>query len=402
VNTYRCRVSDSAGEITHLVRESSTEESLLSELASEGRFPLSVQIVRDEPAGGGRRFSRRTVLDLTDTLSIMIDSGLSVKDSLELCRTVFPSGEAGRLVSLLSSRIRKGGTFHSVVDELSGSFPPVYRGLVRIGERLGSLEQVLRQLSRYLNEDRKLRDKLLGSLLYPLLVVAVAVLGVIAILVVVFPRLRAVLGAFGTASAGGIDALFGSISTSFIAAGAVLFLVAAVVAVTLGIRSRDGGAARAVDRFLLRLPLVGPAIRDTNLFLFFFALQILAASGVPVEQALCEGAAVLSNHALRAGTHAMKGRLEVGEHLSAAFLAQPLFPERIGRWVAIGERVGSIERVFGELKTYYQAELEKWTTRFMNLIEPSLIILVGAGVLYLVATFIIPIFSLFGSILQGE
>lgn len=399
MTTYRCRVSDASGRVTQILRESSTEESLLAELASEGRFPLSVHAVGGEPASGGGRFSRKTVIDLTDTLCIMIDSGLSVKDSLELCRAVFPSGEPGRLVSLISSRIRKGGTFHSVVDELRGSFPPVYRGLVRIGERLGSLEQVLRQLSRYLNEDKKLRDKLLGSLLYPLLVVAVAILGVVAILVVVFPRLRAVLGAFGPASAGRIDALFGSISTSFIVAGAVLLLLGATAAAALAVRSRDGGAARAVDALLLRLPLVGPAIRDTNLFLFFFALQILAASGVPVEQALTEGAAVLSNHALRAGAEVMKSRVEIGEHLSAAFLTQPLFPERIGRWVAIGESVGSIERVFAELKVYYQSQLEKWTTRFMNLIEPVLIILVGAVVLYLVATFIIPIFGLFGSLL---
>ena len=399
MNTYRCRVSDAAGKVSLLVRVSSTEASLLAELASEGRFAVSVEAVGGEPAAGAHRFARRTVIDLTDTLSIMMDSGLSVKDSLELCRTVFPSGEPGRLVSLLSSRIRNGGTFHSVVDELPGSFPPVYRGLVRIGERLGSLEQVLRQLSRYLNEDKKLRDKLLGSLLYPLLVAAVAVLGVIAIVVVVFPRLRAVLGAFGSASAGRIDALLGSASMSFIAAGTVVFLLGSAVAAALAARSRDGAAARAVDTLLLKLPLVGPAVRDTNLFLFFFALQILSASGVPVEQALSEGAAVLSNQALRGAALAMKGRVEVGEHLSAAFLAQPLFPQRIGHWVAIGERVGSIERVFAELKDYYRAQLEKWTTRFMNLIEPALILLVGAAVLYLVATFIIPIFSLFGSLL---
>ena len=399
MNTYRCRVSDAAGRVIRLVRESSTEESLLAELTSEGRFPLSIEAVPDEPLSGRRRFPRKTVIELTDTLSIMIDSGLSVKDSLALCRTVFPAGEPGRLVSLLASRISKGGTFHSVIDELPGSFPPVYRGLVRIGERLGSLEQVLKQLSRYLNEDKKLKDKLFGSLLYPLLVLAVAILGVVAILVVVFPRLRAVLGAFGQASAGRIDVLFGSISTSFIVAGAVLLLLGTLVFAALAVRGQGGGPGRAVDSVLLRLPLVGPAIRDVNLFLFFFAMQILASSGVSVEESLAEGAGVLSNHALRAGALEMKTRIETGEHLSAAFLAQPLFPERIGRWVAIGESVGSIERVFSELKSYYQAEMEKWTTRFMNLIEPALIILVGALVLYLVATFIIPIFSLFGSLL---
>ena len=399
MNSYRCRVSDAAGRVTLVVRESSTEEALLAELASEGRYPLSIEAITDEPAAARGRFPRKTVIELTDTLSIMIDAGLSVKDSLALCRSVFPGGGPGQLVSLLVSRIRKGGSFHSVIDELPGSFPPVYRGLVRIGERLGSLEQVLKQLSRYLNEDKKLRDKLLGSLLYPMLVLAVAIVGVAAIVLVVFPRLKAVLGAFGEGSAGRIDALFASISTSFIVGGALILLLAAGVALLLAVRSRGGPAARAVDALLLRVPLVGAAVLNTNLFLFFFALQILAASGVSVEESLSEGAGVLTNHALRAGTLKMKAQIETGVRLSSAFLSQPLFPERIGRWVAIGESVGSIERVFGELKGYYQSELEKWTTRFMNLIEPALIILVGALVMYLVATFIIPIFSLFGSLL---
>ena len=398
MNSWRCRVSDAAGRVTQVVRESATKEALLAELASEGRYALSIEAITDEPAVRGR-FPRKTVIELTDTLSIMIDAGLSVKDSLALCQSVFPGGAPGELVGLLVSRIRKGGSFHSVVDELPGSFPPVYRGLVRIGERLGSLEQVLKQLSRYLNEDKKLRDKLMGSLLYPMLVLAVAIIGVAAIVLVVFPRLKAVLGAFGEGSAGRIDALFASISTSFIVVGGVILLLAAGVALLLAVRSRGGPAGAAVDALLLRIPMVGTAVLNTNLFLFFFALQILAASGVSVEESLSEGASVLTNHALRAGTLEMKAQIETGVHLSSAFLSQPMFPKRIGRWVAIGESVGSIERVFGELKGYYQSELEKWTTRFMNLVEPALIILVGAMVMYLVATFIIPIFSLFGSLL---
>ena len=111
---------------------------------------------------------------------------------------------------------------------------------------------------------------------------------------------------------------------------------------------------------------------------------------------------MLTNHALRAGALRMKSQIETGVHLSTAFLGQGQFPGRIGRWVAIGESVGSIDRVFGELKAYYQSELEKWTTRFMNLIEPALIILVGAVMMYLVFTFVIPVFSLLGNLMQAE
>ena len=126
---------------------------------------------------------------------------------------------------------------------------------MRIGEKLGSLEQILKQLSRYLNDDKKLKDKLLGSLLYPMLVLGVAILGVTAIVLVVFPRMKAMLTAFSQGSAARVDALVGSISVSFIVCGAFIVAIVAAVIVVLAVRRRDGAPGRAVDS-PSRLPLV--------------------------------------------------------------------------------------------------------------------------------------------------
>jgi type II secretory pathway component PulF len=84
-----------------------------------------------------------------------------------------------------------------------------------------------------------------------------------------------------------------------------------------------------------------------------------------------------------------------GENLSESFLSERIFPPRLGHWIAVGERSGQIAMVFGQLRLYYQSEIEKWTSRFMNLIEPVLILLVGIVIFLIILFFIVPIFSIY-------
>ena len=118
-----------------------------------------------------------------------------------------------------------------------------------------------------------------------------------------------------------------------------------------------------------------------------------------MEDALEQAAATAGNRAFRAGLLECRARVLKGENLSTAFLQTPVFSERIGRWVAVGERSGHIEQVFAQLRRYYQGEIEKWSARFMSLIEPALILLVGAVILALILFFVTPIFSIYEGLL---
>src|SRR5208337_2409128 len=136
-----------------------------------------------------------------------------------------------------------------------------------------------------------------------------------------------------------------------------------------------------------------------ELLSFSFAMESLTSAGVSVEEALSEAAGSVGNTALKHEIMEVRENVMKGEQLSTAFARSALFPARVGRWVGIGERVGHVEKVFTQLRAYYQQEVEKWISRLMALIEPAFIVVLGILIILFVVLFIVPVFSLYGNIL---
>ncbi len=398
---YLCRVSDGQGRVEEFLREAVSEEPLVRELSARDLFVLSVQELQQgaSPAQRERRFSRKVVGDLTDLLSLMLGSGLSLKDSLEIAQTVFSRGPGNALVAHLLERIRKGSTFAAALENTGGSFPPVYRGMVKIGERIGSLDQVFTRLSAYLKDEKKLGERFSAALLYPAIVLGVALVSALLVVLVLFPRLRDIFSQLGPGMGQRVESLMASLNTSFVAIGMIIVLGAALLVFTVRARRRGGPLAVRIDALILRIPLLSTVLMDRELLNFAFAMETLTAAGVSVEEALSEGAGAIGNKALEAAVSGTRERVLKGEPLSTAFSRNPLFPQRISRWVGVGERVGHVEKVFGQLRAFYQQEVEKWINRLMTLIEPALIVAMGILIVLFVVLFIIPIFSLYGNIL---
>jgi type II secretory pathway component PulF len=398
---YLCRVSDAGGRIEEFLREAVSEEPLLRELSARDMFVLSVRELETAalPQTRARRFPRKVVGDLTDLLSLMLGSGLSLKDSLEVAQTVYSRGPGNSLVALLLERIRKGSTFAAALEDTGNSFPPVYRGMVRIGERIGSLDQVFSRLSSYLKDEKRLSERFGAALLYPAIVLGVALLSALLVVFVLFPRLREIFSQIGPAMGARVDALMGSLSATFIVIGILIVAAVGLSFFLVEARRRGGPLAVRLDALILRIPILSTLLLDRELLNFAFAMETLTAAGVSVEEALAEGAGAIANSALKEAVIGSRERVLKGEPLSAAFARNPLFPQRIGRWVGVGERVGHVEKVFGQLRMYYQQEVEKWINRLMTLIEPVLIVALGILIVLFVVLFIIPIFSLYGNIL---
>ncbi len=398
---YLCRVSDERGKIAQFLRESASEESCLRELSTAHRYVLSVRELSAAKAGQRRprRYPRRLIGELTDLLALLLGSGLSLKDALEVVQGVFASGEGNELVTLLRERISKGSSFSAALEGAGTGFPPFYRGMVKIGEKIGSLDQVLTRLSAYMKEDKSLRDRVSSAMIYPCIVLSVAALSAVFIVVVLFPRLKDLFGELGPAMAGRVQSLMGSLQTALIVIGAVVVVLVLLVAGMVAARRRGGPLAGRVDAFVISLPLVSQFLMRRELLNFTFSMEALTSAGVAVEEALTEGAGTVTNLALRDAVLSIRERVLKGERLSAAFGRAPLFPERISRWMAIGERVGHVEKVFGQLRVYYQQEVDKWLGRIMALVEPALIVGLGLLIVAFVIFFIVPVFSLYGTIL---
>lgn len=419
---YRCRCTDASGRVRELTREAPSEEVLLRDLASAGLFPLSVGIrttVADRRGGsaladrGGGNFrgrspehpTRRTKLkavrDFTDSLSLMIEAGLSVRDALEVAETVLSDGRgcaSRQLVSFVSERIGAGSSLSHCLALLGDTFPPLYRALVQIGERVGSLESVLKRLSDYLRRQKQMRDRISSALVYPLLVLCVAFAGVILVAAIVVPKASELFALASTELPSTVRRLTLSANLLVGLTVGLLTVAAAVFCVVRTARRAGGAAAARVDELLLRVPIAGRFLSMRAVAQFCFAMEILVESGVSVEDGLEESAQAIGNAALQSAAFAAREEVIQGAPLSSALLSRRVFPERIGRWIRIGERTGDVEQVFSQLRRYYENEVDRWSERAAALLEPALTLAVGAFLIVVILVFIVPLFSLYGSL----
>ncbi len=397
---FYCKVVDENGKTAEFVRETVSEEILIRELSTENFYPLMIEETKayDRKAGRKNKYSKNLILEFTDTLSLLVSSGLGFKDALEIAQTIFTKGKMNSLTVSLLDKIKKGTSFYEALEEYGNNFPPIYRGMVKVGEKVGSLEHSFKGLSLYLTEEKKLKEKLTGSMIYPAMVLSVAFAGLIILVLFILPRIRGIFSQLGSQIPQRIESLT-HMMTFLIVAGIACVVLLGILCIGFFVIRRIGGKlAERLDRILLKIPILGPIKTLRESLNFLFAMETLTGGGFSVEDSLLEAGNVVDNRALRSAILESREKILKGDALSSAFMENTIFPERLCRWIQIGEKSGSIEKAFAQLRMYYQDELERRSSRFMNLIEPVLILSVGVVIFLFIIFFVIPIFTIYGSL----
>jgi type II secretory pathway component PulF len=337
-----------------------------------------------------KKHSEKAALEFTEMMELFLDSGLSVRDALEALSRIDSNAAAG-IGKRLLGHIRRGASFAQATELMDDCFPPMYRGMIRVGNAVGSMEKIFKRLSAYLRDKKKIRDAIYGAMAYPALVLAVAVLGTLGLLFFVMPKMELIFAGFG-GNAG--DTIRKNVRSMELALG-IAAAVAALAPVSLGLLRKNS----FIDRLLLALPLAGKFISSWETFNFAFAMEALTGGGISVEDAIREAAGLASNEAYRQALFQARERVLKGGSLAKAFLENPIFPPDMGRWIEVGERAGKTEQVFAQLRSYFQGELERRTSKIVLLMEPAMIAVIGALILALVAGILLPLFTAYGTIL---
>ena len=332
------------------------------------------------------------------SLSHLVSSGLTIRDALEVGRTTFDKELLRILSAELEEQIIKGSSLTVAVGKVSYKLPPIVISLLRIGERIGSLSEILPRLAVYLQETKRIRDKVRGALIYPILVLAVAFLGMIGVSLFVLPKMAQVFTAIGSGAPDSIEATLNAASVTAVVLPIVAGLFVLVVVLTLGLRRVIPGLDRAIDSLSLKIPILNRFVVNRESLLFCFAMEVLSEGGVTMADGMAEAQTVVSNSEYSEAIRLARTDLMNGIPVSEAFSKRAAIPTRMKAWMAIGERTGRIQQVFAQLRSYYQYELERWADRFVSLIEPILILAVGIVMLCLVVFFVVPLFSSMGNL----
>ncbi|OQY36847.1 MAG: hypothetical protein B6229_09315 [Spirochaetaceae bacterium 4572_7] len=200
--TYSCRIIDTLGDIQTILEQGERQEDLDKLFLDRGMTLLSSKRTGDNK---GIKLKLDNIIEFTQTLSLLLDSNLSLKDAIKISTTTFKKTALRAISQSLAVGLNRGDSFKSILQNSAYGFPPVYLGLIEVGEKTGKLNLVLRQLSRYLERDKKFNDKLKGAMIYPIFILIISLLFSIVFILVILPQFNSMLSSFG----GGVTDILG-------------------------------------------------------------------------------------------------------------------------------------------------------------------------------------------------
>jgi len=311
-------------------------------------------------------------------LAIMTRSGVTLLDALESCARRSINRRVAALAASLAERIRTGRSLSAAMAESGRVFDPVFVRLVESAEASGELDPILDRIADTVEQREELRRTLVTSLAYPCVVFVVAIAVAVLLVVGVVPKFADFFGRQGIALPPATRLLM-DISAFARTYGwhmlAITFLGAAAFARMYG----NTRGRRAIDRTLLRVPLLGGTLRASTYAQFSWVLGTLLQSGVGLIDSLRITAATLGNRAVAQRVEAAAEGVLRGRSLSDG-LTCPLVPSVVVGLVATGEQSGALPRVLSELGRHFRRDLRLRVRRLAALVEPALILLVGGMV----------------------
>jgi general secretion pathway protein F len=390
---------DKAGKESKGLIEGDTPKHVRQILRDRHMLPVQVTEVAQKEAKRQSTFSLRSGLSsselalVTRQLASLSQSGLPLEEAL---LAVAQQNDQPRTKSILlgvRSRVMEGHTLADGLGEFPQAFPDLYRATVAAGEQSGHLDVVLERLADYTEARQELRQRVTNALIYPIALVSMAVAIIAFMLATVVPR---IVNVFENA-AGELPALTrGLIATSDFIRDQWLFLIIGIAAIIYGLwwlLQRDG-PKRSYHRTLLRLPITSRLTRGVNTARFTRTLSILAGSGVPILDALKIAAEVIENLPMRDAVNEATLRVREGASISRSLAASKLFPPMMIHMVASGETSGKLEDMLSRTASYQEREVDGLIATLLGILQPLLIVLMGAVVMTIVLAILLPIFEI--------
>jgi len=341
-----------------------------------------------------RKISVRDKSYFYHLFSVMLDSGIPIIECLKILTNKTENPTFAQIIDTLRVNMEGGVKLSESMMQYTDVFSDSEIGVVRSGESIGNLENLLSRLSDQMEQAYSLQQKIKSVLTYPAIVVASVVISGLIVLFFVVPSLVTFFEDSDVALPA-ITAAFISIASFLIAWWWLIFSIIAALAFLVGYYISTKKGKMAFDYFLLKLPVVGELNRKYQIAKISRLLSILSSAGIPINQALSMIAQATDNSIYRAQLAAVTKDVEAGEKISVNLAEAPfLFPETMISMISVGERTASIDKTSEKLSNHYDREVRHSIQTLTTVLEPTIIILVAVVVGILAFAVLGPIFSL--------
>ena len=398
--TYVYKVRDKVGTVHKGSIEGQSEQLVVAKLRELGYVPVSVvargksKLSADVSVRSDEgKINLHAVVVFSRQLATMVAAGLTLIRALTILADQTESKPLAAVITEMRGDIERGLSFSQAISKHPKVFPTVYIAMVRSGEVGGMLDMVLLQLATMLEKQLDLRRRVKSAMSYPIAVGCIIVVIVSAMLLFIVPMFESMyndLGGTLPLPTRMLIAVSDFLTTYWWLIG--LIGVGAVVGLKRWKATPKGRLA--FDGLKLRAPIMGPIVQKTAIARFCQTLSALARSGVSIMEALDIVADTAGNAVVAQAIIEARERVRVGESVSAALMTHEVFPPMVVQMMAVGEETGALDEMLDKIGDFYDAEVSATVDSLTSLIEPLLMVVMGATVGGMVVALYMPMFKI--------
>jgi type IV pilus assembly protein PilC len=394
---FRCRLVSASGEIVEGTYASESEARLRHELEHQGLHVLSLRRRGFMSGAGGlpqrRKIPRHEFLVFNQEFATLLKAGMPLVQSLALLRHQMSNPLFKSVLDDVHEKVRGGAALSDAFTSHADLFPRVYTASLLAGERSGNLDAILRRYVVYERVVDTVKRKTISALMYPVILVVLAI-GLVGLIVLkVIPAFSDFYASNNAQLPWSTRVILGI--SNFVSGqiGLIVAVVALAGALFTAWIRRPGQRVR-FDRALLTVPWIGETARKFTTAQMARTLSTLLGGGIPLVNAMEVTARSMSNRHMAAEIDAVTQRVKEGQGLALSLAARRVVPDVALQMIEVGESTGSLQEMLTSLGDFYDEEVETSVARFVTLVEPTLLVLMGAIVAALVLALYMPLFNL--------
>jgi general secretion pathway protein F len=397
--TFQYKAATSGGEIVQGVLAGATREAVIEKLQSLGQVPIRVDeaLTREKPRRRWRLRRRgvtqQEIADVTRELGTLLRAGLPLDRAVTILISLAGDKPIAGLLTDVRQRVKDGATLADAVESQGPVFGRFYVSLLRAAEAGGALDIVLHRLADHMARSRELRGTLISALIYPAILIVVAVVSILILLGYVVPQFTQMFDGFGQTLPLSTRITI-AVGEAIQAYGWVLVLLAAGAVWLVRRQLADRASAYRWHAWLLRVPLIGEIVVKMEVARFAHTLGTLLHNGIPLLKALSIVKETMGNRVLADGLERVAGGLKEGQSLADPLSEVPHLPAFTVHMIRVGEESGELETILEEVATTYDRETQVTIKRSLTLLEPLLILVLGVIIAAVIISILVAILSI--------
>ncbi|OGX27263.1 MAG: hypothetical protein A2787_06870 [Omnitrophica WOR_2 bacterium RIFCSPHIGHO2_01_FULL_48_9] len=376
-------VADSQSAVIEELRKRKLTIISINEI-KESSFKISFQ---------SKKVKQEDLVIFSRQLATMIEAGIPILQSLEALQEQMTQPYFKTVITTIRDDIQLGSSLSTAFTKHPNVFDVLFTNMVRVGETGGVLSAILDRIASYMEKTLKLKQKVQAAMIYPAVVVTMAMLITVLLLVKVVPTFASIYASFGRELPGPTQLL---INISSILQHQLPYVIAGIVIIVFLLNrwyKTDRGAL-AIDQIKLKLPIFGDLFRKVAISRFSRTLATLVQSGVPILESLDIVGKSIGNRVIEMVVADIKTNVREGESIAGPLMKSTVFPPMVTRMIAVGEKSGQLEKMLTKIAEFYDDQVDAAVAGLTSIIEPLIIGFLGIVVGFIVIALFLPILQI--------